>query len=307
MKDKRSASLGEDWQNLTPKEQWRPNWKNADEYPAFESTTKDQWAWEFLRRNTAFQQAWTEFKRTGNKPPIAELRARFGVDDLCAPGCIAKHDGVWLRESEHESRWRLLAFEQFPEIAYTTWTDKNHALKSGEQALQEFCAATQPQAPEEVIVKFNVLHDLDAQINALRMLLEPTRQLIARQYYLIDSPKRDQLSVSRPRREYQLYLRLLDAESSLDARSDLDLLRKVQPVLAPTLDDTVDSALRKLRNNLNQARRMRDFGYRSLCLVTDMSKFRLPPLDEKGRPRKASGNKKSLRDPRSRRFQKKEE
>ena len=33
---------------------WRPNWKNEEEYPDLEKTSMVQWAWEFLRRNKSY-------------------------------------------------------------------------------------------------------------------------------------------------------------------------------------------------------------------------------------------------------------
>jgi hypothetical protein len=42
------------------KPDWLPNWRNEAEYSTPETTTAQQWAWEFLRRNTAYQDAYVE-------------------------------------------------------------------------------------------------------------------------------------------------------------------------------------------------------------------------------------------------------
>ncbi|WP_130470513.1 transcriptional regulator domain-containing protein [Candidatus Magnetaquicoccus inordinatus] len=38
------------------KPDWLPNWKNPSEYPDVDTTSIEQWAWEFLRRNKNYQK-----------------------------------------------------------------------------------------------------------------------------------------------------------------------------------------------------------------------------------------------------------
>ncbi|MBU0908338.1 MAG: hypothetical protein KKA54_11165 [Proteobacteria bacterium] len=42
------------------KPDWLPNWRNVAEYPDPASTTAQQWAWEFLRRNSDYQADYKE-------------------------------------------------------------------------------------------------------------------------------------------------------------------------------------------------------------------------------------------------------
>ena len=42
------------------KPDWLPNWRNGDEYPDPATTSAQQWAWEFLRRNHEYQADYKE-------------------------------------------------------------------------------------------------------------------------------------------------------------------------------------------------------------------------------------------------------
>lgn len=45
---------------MKKKPDWLPNWKNVAEYPDLATTTAQQWAWEFLRRNDNYQADYEE-------------------------------------------------------------------------------------------------------------------------------------------------------------------------------------------------------------------------------------------------------
>lgn len=51
---------------------WLPDWRNEDEYPDIDGASKQDFAWEFLRRNLLYQE---DYKR------ISELCASEGVQD----------------------------------------------------------------------------------------------------------------------------------------------------------------------------------------------------------------------------------
>lgn len=56
---------------------WLPNWKNKKGYPDPATTTAQQWAWEFLRRNTKYQADYAELMSFKEKddPEIKRLAA----------------------------------------------------------------------------------------------------------------------------------------------------------------------------------------------------------------------------------------
>jgi hypothetical protein len=61
---------------------WRPDWTDAGAYRFTESLSVAQWAWEFLRRNPAYQRdwrwfdaRWTELESAYGKPPDRDFQA----------------------------------------------------------------------------------------------------------------------------------------------------------------------------------------------------------------------------------------
>ena len=44
------------------KPDWIPNWRKESEYHDPETTTSQQWAWEFLRRNFDYQRDYSDFE-----------------------------------------------------------------------------------------------------------------------------------------------------------------------------------------------------------------------------------------------------
>jgi hypothetical protein len=50
--------------------EWRPDWKDASQYPNPKTTSRAQWAWEFLRRNPEYQRDYLERVILGEKKPV---------------------------------------------------------------------------------------------------------------------------------------------------------------------------------------------------------------------------------------------
>ena len=57
------------------KPDWLPDWKDPTAYPNPENTNAEQWAWEFLRRNSEYQRDYVLWKEAhkGNYQPKGEL------------------------------------------------------------------------------------------------------------------------------------------------------------------------------------------------------------------------------------------
>ena len=75
---------------------WRPDWTDKKAYPNVHGTRRLQWAWEFLRRNDAYLQLWTEVVQPGFRPAdldsmweraqraqraALEIRVKFYIED----------------------------------------------------------------------------------------------------------------------------------------------------------------------------------------------------------------------------------
>ena len=61
---------------------FRKNWKNPQDYLYTATLNKEQWAWEFLRRNPDYQAEWAAFHRTWTA--LEADYGRPGNRDFCA-------------------------------------------------------------------------------------------------------------------------------------------------------------------------------------------------------------------------------
>lgn len=94
---------------------WLPDWWDASQYPDPESTTGTQWGWEFLRRNPAYQKAWSELTR--DIADMEEIRRLFNIcerfhliDGIMPPDPRSNEDprlsfqAAWMRSYSYNER-----------------------------------------------------------------------------------------------------------------------------------------------------------------------------------------------------------
>lgn len=100
------------------------NWKNPHDYLFAGSLSKEQWAWEFLRRNPDYQKEWAHFHavwqaleadygKPGNRDFCAwkaDARAWVPADECLGSDCRVDQDKV-LIECAMGARW---GFHKFP-------------------------------------------------------------------------------------------------------------------------------------------------------------------------------------------------
>ena len=58
----------------TPFPDWLPDWRDSSQYLDPESTSRKQWAWEFLRRNRMYQAEW-------KKKDAADYAVRYSPEE----------------------------------------------------------------------------------------------------------------------------------------------------------------------------------------------------------------------------------
>ena len=230
-----------------------PAWDDLKSYP-LPSAPMAQWAWEFLRRNIGYRQAWDQYKSTGTKPTRHDLVDKFGLTNLCDP------------DKDYEAVYFLVDFQEPALVPCIIWSNTPRFDKEGLNLgmdTVEFAQATQPQTPYEVVMKFDVRNDIDTQLD------EATKQLKSFRKSFQD--KNQELSPTSPHRDkFPIYLQLLDAETQCSVNSEAELFLRVAKVLAPNEDQA--SAADRFKKNLKVARYWRDTGYKHLVLVKYFNK-----------------------------------
>lgn len=103
------------------------DWQNPEDYAFGTGLSGDQWAWEFLRRNTGYQAEWSDFNRVWQaleavygRPPDrdfcawkADPRAWVAVGDCPDSDCRVDQDKV-LIECAMGARWGFYKFPPDP-------------------------------------------------------------------------------------------------------------------------------------------------------------------------------------------------
>lgn len=241
---------------------WRPDWRDKESYGFADTTSNEQWAWEFLRRSPLYESAWNDYQRSGVIASAHELRTRFGVGGLCNPA-----------ETWTEDLGCGLSFEQFCYNKIVTW--RHHPERfDGDGPLRmsigEFNEATRPNYPHEVVVKIDLRFSIESQLAMLKIQLPLHRELT--EWLYEGTVAQNGFSIERKRTEtYPKYLRLLDAEVQATSTSTHDLLVQVGKQFASEDGTGYDDDVRRaLQDNLEAAWKMRDFGYRTLNHVSQL-------------------------------------
>jgi len=223
-----------------------PVWSNLEDYPIPSNTSMRQWAWEFLRRNQDYKDAWSleDFK---------DCWTHFGVSSICDP----------VRDYSIELAAELGFNDHVPLYVVDCFTYPHWEYGRREGMLEhDFLNAVTPSLSGQVTIKFNARFDIDDQLEMARQKLQILRETLK-------AFKKDILSFERTMEsQYPLYLRLLDAVDQEKLESDRLLIARAKPVLASREKDEAPDfpVTRRLEANLEQARFLRDFGYRFMPL-----------------------------------------
>ncbi len=235
------------------------DWKQADAYVSAQHLNGAQWAWEFLRRNPAYQLEWSAFndvwqqlEAAYGRPPNrdfcawkADPRAWVPADSCTEGDCRIDGDKV-LIECALGARWGFYKFPPDPRDddpvgdQRLTWREVQQPVKTVVAADVDWFAE-----PAHFALGFDLSVPLRDQVEQAKRTLqaEQRRRLRAE---LIRSP-----SAARRADEYRVMLRLLDAET------------------VSASADELASISQRWEHMLEHARGLRDAGYRQLSLLQD--------------------------------------
>ena len=263
------------------KPDWLPDWRDEKAYPKPEKLDREQWAWQFLRRNPDYQSDHARWRELAKHTVYRELPGGDGFEDfpepeedmrfwVCDPPAkegetyddYVKRIGggyrmmpTWLHLANNYGmsigfpdpaieRPSLLAFELIGLSLLTGMPGRK--IRTARQELGDY----------DIWVRFNLEWPIDFQIEKARKHLKVKQNVYKRKYGL--QPKRFRNRYDK----YQIYLRVLDGEVT-GAK-----LRAMADVLYPELDNVYPEYRRRrqIRNDLNAAKKLRDRDYALICL-----------------------------------------
>ncbi len=196
------------------------NWRKAEEYDFCDRLTREQWAWEFLRRHPEYQRQWHEFMDTWRaleaeygRPPNRDFCAwkndpRAWVPAAECPDGECRVDGQKvLIECAMGARWGFHKFPPDPAdddpvgAGRLSWRPRvPHPLPEVEQD------EDLPQGLEEIALKFDLSMPLKPQLEQARRQLQ--KALAARRRQGLQRKR-----ISRLAPAWKRLLRYLDAQA----------------------------------------------------------------------------------------------
>lgn len=202
------------------------DWKQAGEYAFTMNLTREQWAWEFLRRNPGYQEdyqwfitTWQALEQAYGKPPHRDFgrwkndpRASRSTSEIVPrdPGHVCASDGEdALIECWMGQKWGFYKFPIDPkndhpvpgeELLWRVPEPDYHVLDESEIAA---CLDND----EKVAMGFDLTLPLGEQVDHARRLLA----ILQRQ--LRKSRPEKMKNVTNLTKQWRIYLRILDALS----------------------------------------------------------------------------------------------
>jgi hypothetical protein len=212
------------------------DWRNTNAYAFTALLTREQWAWEFLRRNRDYRRAWTDFSATwrdleaayGSPPnrnfPAWRLDPRAWVPAcMCPEGeCRVDQDKV-LIECALGARFGFHKFPPDPAdddpvgAGRLSWREApiDPIRELGEEDLAAFGSI-----PAQVALGFDLSRPLRGQLEQAKRHLQWVQRLRVRDGSVT------LVSVAAMRPQWTCALRLLDAE---EAGADQGLIASICP------------------------------------------------------------------------------
>jgi hypothetical protein len=234
----------------------------VDDYAFTTALTREQWAWEFLRRNPAYRSdyawfiaTWRALEQDYGAPPHrdflrwqADARAyRLEADAADAEGCAGDENRVPI-ECWMGARWGFHKFPLDPAVRAPTPEQLSwRPVRTGAIAVTAQSTDYLGESRIRLALGFDLTLPLPAQLEAAKFSLISIQTALRRQGVPVPA------SVACMRVQWTRCLRLLDAEAT-----GVPLEEAAPEVQAP-----------EIAADLRMARDLRDGGYRRILLLAE--------------------------------------
>lgn len=237
--------------------EWLPDWRDESQYPDPKSTLPAEWAWQFLRRNKRYQEAYRDILRFDRK-----------LKDFCNQGRVPslpssdEAENRWERIIDSDPASRLLnrahggAPYEFQRKFLINGLVNPANKKAGGflgQVIVRGMGVTSSEILGLVNSEFLARINIDFPIKPQLDIIQSHIDFVKKQ----TSHKRENGKAEGSRALFVKYLRLLDIQDSEGSQDDmLDIIG----------DRTYNGKYTVLKVWLPAAERMRDRGYKALLI-----------------------------------------
>lgn len=252
------------------KKAWLPNWEAVEQYPNFSQINKKELAWEFLRRNPAYQKDYADYKKLDDDGYIEKFLSHRTIKIQGENVIITevKKEGEQKSFSGLRDAWSYLMNKYGlvsigfpnPELKYdehillTFENNSFHYLEYLEGIPQDQIAGLKPSRPCEIAVLFDLELPIDNLLKKVSSFIKEKQKILKEQKKIEVINKRDRSGIL-----YINYLRVLDAFSQGEE------LSTIAENIFPGENICPDYLGNKKINNYHKAAiKIRDHDYRYL-------------------------------------------
>ena len=229
------------------KPDWLPDWQNVSAYPGDSQVTGSRWSWEFLRRNSQYQDDYDKLAE-GNSTLASLWRNLEMTDGLSSLAVNGKPKEIHEKETEGNAFIRAMQAKYGIRkglLPPAPWQADHANIFE----LTTMYAYSGEKQPNEEILKFDLTMPFEPQLRMAKRILESHKY-----QHIPDVRHRVDL--------FPQYLRLLDGEVSGATQDEMSKI--IYPHIKNTHPDF--SGRDRVKKALNAARRLRDGDYRLLPL-----------------------------------------
>lgn len=243
-----------------PNNSWRPDWRDATKYPDPKTTSKQQWAWEFLRRNAHYQADYGRMRLLLDKGANITNEESIDIHETCKRYCLRSAlDPAEPLANVFLMRPRTSTIQQCKIGEFLEHAETLPARNENEQDLFVWLsnyAPLLPERPSEVVARVDLALPIADQIAALEKRLIGMQQKFKAEGGKIDAHRYEN-------ERYRNYLQLLDAKY---LKTDyLEICKILDPGFDYTDQGIFYSSKDRLRKQLKAARFLSEQGYRFLA------------------------------------------
>ncbi|MDF1527400.1 MAG: DUF6499 domain-containing protein [bacterium] len=252
---------------------WLPDWRNESEYPDPERASRFDWGWAFLRRNPKYQKDWNYLQAllqlpgdmvgdwydvTGKLKPVSETPGPVMQEwlDNCSSISNFQYHVSYMAEA-----YGLRGEPKDPSestITRSFWPNNQRGTVYGGVMGRWSREFYLPR--NECVAIFDLSLPIGPQLKIIRSNL-----LNVQKEY-----KEDGGGFPAPRvrsKDYPVYLRILDAK--IRGVTHATIASAIYPNMSNDYPDY--PASRKIKDHLQEAIRLRDYGYRDLFQLSSSS------------------------------------
>lgn len=215
------------------------DWRDANDYAYCQELTLHEWAWEFLRRNPEYRQAYAEIASARGDDGIEPAKAagnRFGLLSPVDPSFTAREVRGYLLWADHAGVWLLWDARFKPSSLTEEERDTGAIVVAAGTGPPDDGPVPWPGYPRSCALLFNLWASIDAQLEQARRILREFQETAI----ALSNKTPPEPNIRPQSAKFPTYIRALDGREAGASQKTIGM------VLFPESPEPRDNARRAL-------------------------------------------------------------